>query len=252
MLTLNEPEVKAADLKKIYHGCLWADPSEIIDNPYNPRDLTHAKEVSRLRDLAKSISEYGLWQYPLATRIHGYDGMVILAGHRRVCAIRDFLKWPIIPYHSSEWHGLPESFDIRDAMYVLVMDQELNKTHSSAQKAKIAHEMHRENIAPIGMPKAWEDRRVVWEFVDMYPEIKEPLMLGGIRGQYAGNTTKTEDGKRASVGWSVIRSAISASKGFHDIAIKHIKKYMNWEYPEMKTMRSAVSKETAERLKELS
>jgi hypothetical protein len=252
MLALNEPEVKAADLKKIYHGCLWAEPSEIIDNPYNPRDLTAPLELSRLKDLAKSISEYGLWQYPLATRIHGYNGMVILAGHRRVCAIREFLKWPIIPYHPSEWHGLPESFDIRDAMYVLVMDQELNKTHSAAQKAMIAHEMHNNNIAPVGMPKAWEDRRLIWEFMDLYPEFKELVLAGGVKGQYAGRIKVSDDWKRTSLGWSVIRTAMARCKGHYDIAAKHLRKYVDFEYPEMKAMREAIGKETAERLKELS
>ncbi|NCC86033.1 MAG: hypothetical protein EOM03_18330 [Clostridia bacterium] len=251
MLALNEPEVKAADLKKIYHGCLWAEPSEIIDNPYNPRDLSHPKEVSRLRDLAKSISEYGLWQYPLATRIHGYNGMVILAGHRRVCALKDFLKWPIIPYHPSEWHGLPESFDIRDAMYVLVMDQELNKTHSAAQKAMIAHEMHNNNVAPVGMPASWEDRRRVWEFVDMYPEFKDLILSGGVKGQYAGAPKISEDGKRTSLGWSVVKTAIEKSKGHYDIAVKHLRKYVNCEYAEMRTMRICIAQEAAERLKEL-
>jgi hypothetical protein len=238
MLALNEPEVKAADLKKIYHGCLWAEPSEIIDNPYNPRDLSKPNEVSKLRELAKSISEYGLWQYPLATRIHGYNGMVILAGHRRVCALKDFLKWPIIPYHPSEWHGLPESFDIRDAMYVLVMDQELNKTHSGVQKALIAKQMHEENIAPIGMPSSWDKRRRVWEFIDMYPE------LGGMvqRGAY-NNAFSIVDGKRTKLGWSVVDRALAKSKGDCELAIKHLRKYINCEYQDSNFMRDGIAKD---------
>ena len=252
MLALNEPEVKAADLKKIYHGCLWAEPSEIIDNPYNPRDLTKPKEVSRLRELAKSIAEYGLWQYPLATRIHGYNGMVILAGHRRVCAIRDFLKWPIIPFHPSEWHGLPESFDIRDAMYVLVMDQERNKTHSAVQKAKIAHDMHNDNIAPIGMPSAWEDRRRVWDFVDSYPELKGALLNDGSGARGQQPTDSFVNGKRTLLGWSVVHGAVQRCKGHYDIAIKHLRKYMDLEYQNMRQVRAAVAQETAERIKELS
>jgi hypothetical protein len=247
MLTLNEPEVKAADLKKIYHGCLWAEPSEIIDNPYNPRDLTAPVELSRLKTLAKSISEYGLWQYPLATRIHGYNGMVILAGHRRVCAIREFLKWPIIPYHPSEWHGLPESFDIRDAMYVLVMDQELNKTHSSVQKAKIAHDMYKENIAPIGMPDAWERRRRVWEFVDHYPELAPMLEKGSYNKGSA-----IVDGKRTRLGWSVVDRAISYSSQDYDVAIEHLRKYINLEYADSNIMRDALIKERQERRREMS
>ena len=249
MLALNEPEVKAADLKKIYHGCLWAEPSEIIDNPYNPRDLSDTVEIKRLRELAKSISEYGLWQYPLATRINGYDGMVILAGHRRVCAIRNYLNWPIIPYHPSEWHGLPESFDIRDAMYVLVMDQELNKTHSATQKAKIAHDMHNKNIAPIGMPAAWELRRQVWEFLENYPEIA--ALVTSRSGRGSGNKATPENGKRVVLGWSIVSGAINSCRGFDDIAIKHLWKYINLEYPTIREMRTAVRMEASERLKEL-
>jgi hypothetical protein len=41
-------------------------------------------------------------------------------------------------------------------------------------------------------------------------------------------------------------------KGHYDIAAKHLRKYVDFEYPEMKAMREAIGKETAERLKELS
>lgn len=236
-------------LKSVYHGCLWAKPEEIHDNPFNPRELDSPKEQVTLKELALSISSSGLWQYPLFTKLIGFDGLYILAGHRRTTALLKNLHWPCIPYHPSEWHGLPSVLDPRDSVYVVVMDQELNKKHSAAQKARVAQEMHKQGVLPVGMPKSWESRRQVWIFADKYPEVKKALSKSD--GGYSGTSRRKNGGTfRTSIGWTVVSDLLVRSRGYDDVVLHCMDLYMKNASLVTKDIRYICAEMVAQRLEE--
>lgn len=238
-------------LKSVYHGCLWAKPEEIKPNPFNPRDLTSPKELKTLKELALSISSSGLWQYPLFTKLAGFDGLYILAGHRRTMALIQNLHWPCVPYHPSEWHGIPATIDPRESVYVVVMDQELNKAHTAVQKAKVAHEMHEQGILPVGMPRSWEKRREVWEFADKHPEIRD-ILSNSDKSRTSASVSRHKDGShyRTSIGWSVVSDLLSRSHGYDDIVLHCIDLYMKNASLFSKDIRFICGQMTAARLEE--
>ena len=236
-------------LKSVYHGCLWAKPEEIKANPFNPRDLSSPKEQKTLKELALSISSNGLWQFPLFTKLSGLDGLYILAGHRRTTALIEILNWPCIPYHPSEWHGIPATIDPRESVYIVVMDQELNKTHTAMQKARVAQEMHERGILPVGMPNSWEKRREVWVFADKHPEIKSILAKSD---STTAPLSRRKDGGayRCSIGWSVVSDLLVRSHGYDDIVLHCINLYMNNASLFSKDIRCICSEMTMRRLAE--
>jgi len=112
--------------------------SQISANPRNPR-----RHLVALDELAESIKEYGLLQ-PVVVRPSGDNGFQLIAGHRRLAAVRQ-LGWSEIP-------ALVRAAN-RDEAYLLTLIENLQRADLSAREEAAALEL-------LLRERSWSTRQV--------------------------------------------------------------------------------------------
>ena len=113
------------------------DLSQIVENPFNPRNLDTPLERAKLQYLADSIARNVMLNPPVLYRVRGTKKWAPISGHRRIMAAR-VLGWSTIRCNTTADIGLPLYLGDKEALGYILEDQEVTNPFNNAQKVRTA------------------------------------------------------------------------------------------------------------------
>lgn len=229
-------------IRKTYKGVEFALQNEINDHTLNPRDFSGQREKKNVERLAASIDRYGLIQPPVLAKIDGIPGWTIIAGHRRVYAMREILQWKIIPFRPTSWGEIPETMDFEAAAQLLLEDQDEYLPYSSDQKNAAVFRMADQGEEPnSNLSCSWGYRAMIYPFLLEHPDIyKKVISKPGNSGKFP----------RTKIPYSCVYDSLRYTdflKAHEDLAVDAIQGYINGDFINVHRMRDWLRNEIAKR-----
>lgn len=229
-------------IRKTYKGVEFAGRTEINDHALNPRDFSGVREKTNVARLAASIDRYGLIQPPVLAKIKDVPGWTVIAGHRRVYAMREILQWDIIPFRPTSWGEIPEKMDFEAASQLLLEDQDEFLPYSSDQKNAAVFRMVDQGEEPnSNLSCSWGYRAMIYPFLLEHPDIyKKVISKPGNCGKFP----------RTKIPYSCVYDALrytDCEKMHEDLAVDAIRGYINGDFINVHRMRDWLRNEMAKR-----
>lgn len=211
-------------------------------NQLGRRNLTKEKRDEMIRRLAASIDRYGLIQPPVLAKIDRIPGWTVIAGHRRVYAMREILQWDIIPFRPTSWGEIPEKMDFEAASQLLLEDQDEFLPYSADQKNSAVFRMVEQGEEPnSNLSCGWGYRAMIYPFLLEHPDIyKKVISKPGNCGKFP----------RTKIPYSCVYDSLRYTdfeKIHEDLAVAAIRSYINGDFINVHRMRDWLRNEMAKR-----